>query len=138
MATVNRTYRIQYQYCAFLKVVHKDLTVEKFLNCACLKNGFARDMFTKVYNSVMAEAENLENLYERYYKQEYDSFKDFIGAKFAIPQKSLDALMNGLSEKEDYTLIRYDSLDYGATGVADFIYGEEYDDMFERLFLLDL
>ena len=80
----------------------------------------------------------MEDLYERYYKLEYDSFKDFIGAKFAIPKKSLELLMNGLDESEEYTLIRYDSLDYGVTGVDDFINGDDYGERFERLFLLAL
>lgn len=119
-------------------VVHKGLTLERFLNCAGIKYGFGRDMFAKIYNSVMAESENMEGLYEKYYKQEYDCFKTFIGTKFAISQMTLDSLMAGLTEKEEYTLIRYDSLDYGVTGVADFIYGVEYENMFEHLFLLEL
>ena len=138
MAVEDRIYRYSYQYCEHLKVVNKGLTLDKFLDKAGVGDGFARLLFVKIYNSVMAESENLESVYELYYRPEYATFEDFISAKFAIPKKSLELLMNGLKEKEDYTLIRYDSLDYGVTGVDDFIYGEEYKERFEQLFLLEL
>lgn len=138
MAVGDSIYRYAYQYCEHLKVIHKDLTLDKFLANAGVGEGFGRKLFAKVYDSVMAESENMEDLYERYYKLEYDSFKDFIGAKFAIPKKSLELLMNGLDESEEYTLIRYDSIDYGVTGVDDFINGDDYGERFERLFLLAL
>lgn len=138
MVVGDSIYKYAYQYCEHLKVIHKDLTLDKFLAKAGVGEGFGRKLFAKVYDSVMAESENMEDLYERYYMPEYDSFKDFIGAKFAIPKKSLDLLMNGLDASEEYTLIRYDSLNYGATGVDDFIYGEDYGERFERLFLLAL
>jgi hypothetical protein len=80
----------------------------------------------------------MEDLYERYYKPEYDNFREFIDAKFAVPNEALEALMNGLEENENYTLIRYDSLNYGVNDVDEFIYGEEYGEKFTKLFLLSL
>ena len=138
MAVEDSIYRYAYQYCEYLKVVHKDMTLDMFLANAGVENGFGKKLFAKVYDSVMAESENMEDLYERYYKPEYGSFREFIGAKFAVPRKPLDLLMTGLDESEEYTLIRYDSLDYGVTGVDDFIYCEDYAERFERLFLLGL
>lgn len=134
----NKTYCYTFSFSEHLKVVHKDLTLEKFLANACINGGFGENMFSKIYNSVMAEAENMEDLYERYYKPEYDSFREFIGAKFAVPNEALEALMNGLEKSENYTLIRYDSINYGVNDVDEFIYGEDYGNTFTKLFLLSL
>lgn len=138
MAVENKTYCYSFPFSEHLKVVHKELALEKFLANAGINGGFGGNMFSKIYNSVMAEAENMENLYEHYYKPEYDNFREFIGAKFAVPNEALEALMNGLEENENYTLIRYDSLNYGVNDVDEFIYGEEYGEKFTKLFLLSL
>lgn len=134
----NKTYCYSFPFSEHLKVVNKDLTLEKFLANAGINGGFGENMFSKIYNSVMAEAENMEDLYERYYKPEYESFRGFIGAKFAVPNEALEALMNGLNENENYTLIRYDSVNYGVNDVDEFIYGEDYGEKFTKLFLLSL
>lgn len=135
---VEKIYRYSNGFCEHLKVVHKELTLEKFLTNAGLRDGFGVDLFTRLYYSVMSEAENLENLYERFYKQEYKSFSMFIGSKFAIPNMSLNLLMNGMNESVDYTLIHYNTLHYGMTDVDELIYGEEYEKKFTKLFLLSL
>lgn len=135
---VDKIYRYSNGFCEYLKVIHKELTLEKFLSNAKLEGGFGSTLFTRLYNSVMSEAENLEDLYARYYKQEYDSFRLFIGSKFAIPNKALDLLMNGMNESEHYTLIHYDTLNYGMNDVDELFYGEEYEEKFTKLFLLSL
>lgn len=135
---VDKIYRYSNGFCEHLKVVHKGLTFEKFLSNAKLGDGCGVTLFKRLYNSVMSEAENLEDIYERYYKQEYDSFSMFIGSKFSIPKESLNQLMNGMNESENYTLIYYDSLHYGMTDVDELIYGEEYEEKFTKLFLLSL
>lgn len=135
---IDKIYRYSNGFCEHLKVVHKELTLEKFLINAGLGDGFGANLFTRLYYSVMSEAENLVALYERFYKQEYDSFSMFIGSKFAIPDKSLNLLMNGMNESEDYTLIYYNTLHYGMTDVDELIYGEDYEEIFTKLFLLCL
>lgn len=134
----NSIYECSYGFCEHLKVVHKELTLERFLSNAGIGEGFGADFFAKIYNSVMAEAEDLEIIFNRFYQAEYHDFKCFIGSKFAIPEKPLNMLMNGMNESENYTLISYDTLDYGMTDVDDLIYGEEYEARFTKLFLLSL
>lgn len=131
-------YKYSYGFCEHLKVVHKELTLERFLSNAGIGNGFAADFFARIYNSVISEAENLEDLYNRFYQAEYDDFKSFIANKFAIPEKSLNLLMKGLNESENYTLICYNTLHYGMTDVDELLYGEEYGERFTKLFLLSL
>lgn len=135
---VDKIYRYSNGFCEHLKVVHKDLTLENFLYNARVVDGFGAELFTRLYNSVMSEAENMEVLYELFYKKEYDCFSTFIGSKFAIPKKSLNLLMNGMSESDNYTLIYYDSLHYGMTDVDELLYGEDYEEKFTKLFLLSL
>lgn len=135
---IDKIYHYSNGFCEHLKVVHKELTLEKFLSNAGLGHGFGATLFTRLYNSVMSEAENMEDLYERFYKQEYDCFSAFIGSKFALPNESLDLLMNGMNESDNYTLIYYDTLHYGMTDVDELIYGEDYEEKFNKLFLLSL
>lgn len=135
---VDKIYRYSNGFCEHLKVIHKDLTLESFLFNAGLGDGFGATFFTRLYNSVMSEAENMEDLYERFYKQEYDCFSMFIGSKFAIPNESLNLLMNGMNESKNYTLIHYDTLHYGMNDVDELFYGEDYEEKFTKLFLLSL
>lgn len=136
MDEIDKIYRYSFDFCEHLKVVHKKITLEKFLSNAGIGEGFGASFFARLYNSVMSESENMEDLYDRYYKPEYDSFRSFIGSKFAIPSKSLDLLMKGMNESEDYTLIFYNTLHYGMTEVDDLIDGKDYEDKFTKLFLL--
>lgn len=138
MAVKQKIYHYSIPFSDHLKVVHKGLTLEKFLENAGTCSGFSQTLFSKIYNSVMLEAENMEDLYERFYKQEYNSFREFVGAKCSIPSDALDSLINGMEEDENYTLIKYDSLNYGMTDVDEFIYGEDYGERFTKLFLLSL
>ena len=135
---IERIYCYTHGFGEHLKVVHKDLSLDRFLKNAKLGEGFGAILFTRLYNSVMSEAENMELIYERFYKQEYDSFSCFIGSKFAIPNKSLTLLMNGMKESKHYTLINYNTLHYGMPDVDDLFYGEDYEELFTKLFLLSL
>lgn len=131
-------YKYSYGFCEHLKVVHKGITLERFLSNAGIGNGFAAEFFARIYNSVMAEAEDLEYLFKRFYQTEYDDFRHFVGNKFAIPDEPLNLLMHGMNESENYTLISYNTLHYGMTDVDDLLYGEEYGERFTKLFLLSL
>lgn len=135
---VDKIFRYSIGFGEHLKVIHKDLTLDRFLKNAKLGDGFGTTFFARIYNCVMSEAEDMALLYERFYKQEYDGFSSFIGSKFAIPNKSLELLMNGLMDSKNYTLIHYNTFNYGMTDVDELIYGEDYEELFTKLFLLNL
>ena len=65
--------RYGYDSYKFLMVVNKNLTLDLFLQRAGAERGYAKAMFTNMYNSIFAECHYVENEYEQYYKTAVES-----------------------------------------------------------------
>lgn len=126
-----------YEYCRYIMVVNKNITQEYVLEKAGIREGYAKDMFSRLYDSIFSESENLIETYEKYYCQEYDSFGVMLQKMYHVPNDVLESFFKCLKENLNYTLIRFDSLSYGENIDSLFSSGI-FDERFDKLFLMKI
>jgi hypothetical protein len=85
-----------------LIVIDRRLTKEMFLKNAGIKQGrYAEDMFSRMYDWIFSEARNLDDVFEKYYKPEYEDFRDFLYKKYTLSINIIDKLLAVKSENEN-------------------------------------
>ncbi|MBO7417748.1 MAG: hypothetical protein J6U14_02270 [Bacteroidaceae bacterium] len=118
-----------YDYYRYLMTVHKG-TKKDFLRRAGTTKGFAKKMFGQIYDAIFEEAKDVEEMFKRYYKQEYRDISHFISMYYCIPLAEVkhytDAIATG-----DYRVIDFSSLDYGSSSFENLFTSDE---MFERMY----
>lgn len=126
---------IRYDYNPYesILIVEREISKETFLKRCGAEKGFAATALGEIYDSIFAEAEWLEESYERYYKLEYPaSFMDYIRREFLFPHEIASEIEMILKEYPECTLIRWKQLDYGKDGVSDFLFCEDVYPMFQN------
>lgn len=122
---------MKYQYDSYksIFVVNKNLTIEKFLKeVDCEKGSYAEDMFYRVYRAIFAEAKNLEELYSEYYKQEYQSLREFLYKKYCIEFAIIEDILKKKQSNPNFILLDVDDFAYGDYGVFDYAFSEDMGD----------
>lgn len=120
--------RYNYDYDKSLIVVDRRLTKEIFLQNAGIKQGkYAEDMFSRMYDWIFSEASYLEDVFEKYYKPEYDNFRDFLYKKYTLSNDAINELMSIKSQSENYTIIDVDELSSGDSGFIRLVFDNEMD-----------
>ncbi len=130
---------MRYSYSSYrsLLVVNKRLTKNMFIEKAGVQKGkYAADMFSRMYDWIFSEANNVEEDYNLYYKVEYLSFKDFIRKKYCISNDSLKKILTLKEENENYTIIAFDELSTGYGEFIDFVFSDELHDRFINFLLM--
>lgn len=122
--------KYSFDFYMSILVVNRKLTKEYFLSRIGAKAGYSKTMFTIMYDAVFSEAQNLQELFEVYYKVEYKSFEEFLYKKFCMPAEFLDEMMNMLRENSDYVIILFSDIYYGHSGIVEFAFS---DTMYDRV-----
>jgi hypothetical protein len=120
-----------------LLIVNRNLTKEWFLEKAGIRSGYARDMFSRLYDSIFKVSENVEELYHTYYSLEYFSFEEFLLKWYDLKKEYVDEILKALHEHKEWTIIAYDSLAYGEN-VDDFFFSENLYKRIEKLLLMTI
>lgn len=118
-----------YDLYRYLMTVHKGMK-EEFLKQAGTTKGFAKTMFGQIYDAIFTEAEDVEYMFEKYYKKEYSNLSKFISMHYCIPDKEVKHYMDALATGE-YRVIDFSSLDYGSSSFENFFTSDE---MFVRMY----
>ena len=126
-----------YDYCRYIMVVNRNLTKDYFLDKAGIRGGYAKDMFSRIYDSIFSESEDLVDSYEKYYCQEFDSWGLMLEKKYNVPKETVDMFIQDLQENADYTLIGFDSLSYGEN-IDNLFSSGVFDKRFDQLLLMKI
>ena len=118
-------------------VVNRNLTKDYFLDKAGIWGGYAKDMFSRIYDSIFSESEDLVDSYEKYYSQEFDSLEQMLEKKYNVPKETVDKFVQDLQENADYTLISFDSLSYGEN-IDNLFSSGVFDKRFDKLLLMKI
>ena len=121
---------------SYLIFAHKNLTEEYFLQKAGAVDGYAKELFMRIYKSLMAESEDVSHLYESFYKTEYSSFPEFIENYYCLNKKYVDEIMAYLGDNPQLKLYDYKSLSVGEN-FDDFICSETIYERFQQLLLME-
>lgn len=113
-----------------LILVNRNISKGYFLNRAGAVGGYAKDMFSRIYDCIFSEAESVDEIYQRYYKDEYDDIRSYIYHKYCIDNESLQQILDLKSSNDDYILYDFDELNYGDSSSIVFAFSE---DMYTRI-----
>ena len=128
--------RYCYDMYSYLIFAHKNLTEEYFLQKAGAVDGYAKELFMRIYKSLMAESEDVSHLYESFYKTEYSSFLEFIENYYCLNKKYVDEIVAYLGNNPQLKLYDYNSLSVGEN-FDDFICSETVYERFQQLLLME-
>lgn len=128
--------RYGYDSYKFLMVVNRNLTLDLFLRRAGAERGYAKTMFTNMYNSIFAECHYVEDEYVQYYKSEYDDLKQYLHVRYCISKKWADKLIAEKEANPNYTIIAYDSLSFGDGSIDSLMFEDKLADRIENLLML--
>lgn len=118
-------------------LVNKNINKEWFLEKAGTKNGYARDMFSRLFDSIFAESMDVIKIYRKYYRQEFDSWEDMLYYKYCIPKDMIKFFHDALKENHNLTIIDFDTLSYGEI-VDDFLFSDKLRDRIQKLIIMDI
>lgn len=119
----------EYETYRYLMRVHKG-DKKDFLALAGVKKGFAKEMFSTIYDAIFAEAKDVKEMYDTYYKNEYKSFEHFLKMHYSIPSNVVKKYSR-ISKEKDYRLIDLDGLSYGGEIVSGLVLSDE---LMERMY----
>lgn len=123
---------MKYSYDSYksLIVVNRNLSKDYFLSRAGALHGYAKDMFSRIYDSIISEAERVEDILKEFYSDEYEKIEDFLYFKYCINREDVDKIMQLVNSNENYILYDFDELNYGDSGAVMFAFSS---DMYERI-----
>ena len=123
---------MKYSYDSYksLIVVNRNLSKDYFLSRAGALHGYAKDMFSRIYDSIISEAERVEDILKEFYSDEYEKIEDFLYFKYCINREDVDKIMQLVNSNENYILYDFDELNYGDSGAVIFAFSL---DMYERI-----
>jgi len=123
---------MKYSYDSYksLIVVNRNISKDYFLSRAGALHGYAKDMFSRIYDSIFSEAECVDDILNKYYYEEYEKMEDFLYSKYCINREDVNKIMQLVNSNEDYILYDFDELNYGDSSAVTFAFST---DMYERI-----
>ena len=128
--------RYVYDYHSYLIFAHKDLTEEYFLQKAGVLDGYAKELFMRIYKSLMSESDDVSHLYETFYKTEYSTMLEFLEKYYCLERKYVEEIIAYLENNPQLKLYDYNSLSVGEN-FDDFICSETIYKRFQQLLLME-
>ena len=113
-----------YDTYRYIIIVNKNISLDIFLKKCGAKTGFAKNMFTHLYNSIFAESTNIVEEFDEYYKIEYNSLQNYLHRRYAVPKNKAKNIVKTKESNPNYTIISYDALSYGMENNDNFLFGE--------------
>lgn len=129
--------RYAYDMYKYLIFAHKDLTEEYFLQKSGVLDGYAKELFLRIYKSLFSESEDVKHVYETFYIDEYSSYKDFLLGFYGLKRKWVDEIMEKLNSNPSLRLYDYKTFSVGEN-FDDFITSESLYERFEKLLLMEV
>lgn len=112
-----------YDSYRYIMRVHKGKK-QDFLALAGVKGGYAKEMFSSIYDAIFAEAKDVVEMYQDFYSNEYKDFRHFLSMHYSIPSRRVRRFAK-VKEEEDYRLIEFDALNYGGDTVSGLVMSDE-------------
>lgn len=107
----------EYKYLASFN--RTKLTRSQFLlKCDVEENSFAADFMLRIYNTFFNLDIDLEDIYKKYYSEEYTGLEEFLYKKYLINIDDINLLRRNTREGEkSYYIDLLEKADYGISGI---------------------
>lgn len=127
--------RYAYDMYRYLIFASKNLTEKYFIEKSGAIDGYAKELFQRIYKSVFSESMDVEYMYDTFFKSEYKSFTDFLMGYYQLEPVVAEEITDTLEQRKDLRLYDYDSMSAGEN-FDDFITSEEVYERFEKLIMM--
>lgn len=127
--------RYAYDMYRYLIFASKNLTENYFIEKSGAIDGYAKELFQRIYKSVFSESMDVEYMYDTFFKSEYKSFTDFLMGYYQLEPVVAEEITDTLEQRKDLRLYDYDSMSAGEN-FDDFITSEEVYERFEKLIMM--
>lgn len=119
-----------YESYKIMVLMHPDLTEKNFLKKTGAKDGYAKKMFTEMYQSIISERIDVIAEYKKFYSAEYGTLEEYLYKKYNLEVESIEELMEALEKNKKCRLYRKDQNSYGNWEISTFMNSET---MFDRI-----
>ena len=127
--------RYAYDMYRYLIFASKNLTEDYFIEKSGAIDGYAKELFLRIYKSVFSESMDVQYLYDTFYKSEYKSFTDFLTGYYQLEPAIVEKIADTLGQRKELRLYDYDSMSAGEN-FDDFITSEDVYERFEKLVMM--
>lgn len=121
-----------YRYLIF---AHKDLTEEYFVEKSGAIDGYAKELFQRIYKSIFSESMDVQYLYNTFYRTEFANMEEFLIGYYQLEPKYAKEIVEILEDRKELRLYDYDSLSVGEN-FDDFITSDDVYERFEKLVMM--
>lgn len=129
--------RYGYDFYQYLIFAHKDLTEEYFVSKSGVLDGYAKELFIRIYKSLFAESDDVKHLYEAFYLDEYENFERFLIGVYGLTEGDARSIQKTLNANPVLRLYDYNSLSVGEN-FDDFICSDDMYERFQKLLMMEV
>lgn len=129
--------RYGYDFYQYLIFAHKDLTEEYFVSKSGVLDGYAKELFIRIYKSLFAESDDVKHLYEAFYLDEYENFEKFLIGVYGLTEGDARTIQKTLNANPVLRLYDYNSLSVGEN-FDDFICSDDMYERFQKLLMMEV
>ena len=129
--------RYGYDFYQYLIFAHKDLTEEYFVSKSGVLDGYAKELFIRIYKSLFAESDDVKHLYEAFYLDEYESFEKFLIGVYGLTEGDARSIQKMLNANPVLRLYDYNSLSVGEN-FDDFFCSDDMYERFQKLLMMEV
>lgn len=129
--------RYAYDMYRYLIFACKDLTEDYFVAKSGVIDGYAKELFQRIYKSLFSESMDVQYMYATYYKTEFESFKDFLLGYYQLEPEVVEKITSTLDQCQELRLYDYDSMSAGEY-FDDFITSDDVYERFEKLVMMSV
>lgn len=129
--------RYGYDFYQYLIFAHKDLNQDYFVSKSGVLDGYAKELFVRIYKSLFSESDDVKHIYETFYLDEYEDFEQFLMGIYGLSEDDAHSIQEKLSANPVLRIYDYKSLSVGEN-FNDFIYSDEMYELFQKLLMMEV
>ena len=129
--------RYGYDMHRYLMFAHQDLTEEYFVEKSGVIDGYAKELFQRIYKSLFSESMDVQYMYDTFYRKEYANMTEFLIGYYQLEPKCAKEIADILDNRKELRLYDYYSLSVGEY-FDDCITSESLYEKFEKLIMMNV
>lgn len=126
-----------YDFYQYLIFAHKDLNQDYFVSKSGVLDGYAKELFVRIYKSLFSESDDVKHIYETFYHDEYEDFEQFLMGIYGLSEDDAHSIQEILSANPVLRIYDYKSLSVGEN-FNDFIHSDEMYELFQKLLMMEV
>ena len=129
--------RYAYDMYRYLIFASKNLTEDYFIEKSGAIDGYAKELFLRIYKSVFSESMDVQYMYDTFFLAEYRDLAEFLKGYYQLEPEWANEIVDILNNRKELRLYEYDSLSAGEN-FDDFITSDEVYKRFEKLLMMSV